>query len=357
MKKTKRKIILALSAVVILFCSSILIGLSTMFSSAVLDEDDNSTSFKPETEVQMNALKIYERDIAEGGNPYSACAHLGVLQHESGLISSRIQTDSTYNDMWARDVTIGGYAFGLAQWDKGRRVSLINYAESLSKSWDDFDTQLDFMYSHDGTDSTLLKSILKEEDLEVTVKRLVTEWERAGVSAIDARLEYAKNWFQLIVENGVGSDLGTDIGLISDSIPSGYEDKVNPKPTNKTYGGNGYPFGQCTWGAYNRVHELGSDFPWISGTNGNGGFWYNASSGLGYTTVKGDPSVHWIACFPPSVAGADATYGHVAVVEYVNADGSILVSETNTGTPPEVRRWRVVSSSVTKHMYFINPKK
>ena len=35
--------------------------------------------------------------------------------------------------------------------------------------------------------------------------------------------------------------------------------------------------------------------------------------------------------FPAGIEGADATYGHVAVVEEVGGDGSITISEANVG--------------------------
>jgi peptidoglycan DL-endopeptidase CwlO len=52
-------------------------------------------------------------------------------------------------------------AFGLAQWDSGRRVNLLNYAKSQKKSWTDTNLQVEFMFEQDGTDSTLLKQLVK----------------------------------------------------------------------------------------------------------------------------------------------------------------------------------------------------
>ena len=43
------------------------------------------------------------------------------------------------------------------------------------------------------------------------------------------------------------------------NIPAGYEDKVSPKPTGSIALGNAYPFGQCTWGAFNRLKEFGKN--------------------------------------------------------------------------------------------------
>ena len=70
---------------------------------------------------------------------------------------------------------------------------------------------------------------------------------------------------------------------------------------------------------------------------------------------QGNPQNHEAVSFPPGVAGADPTYGHVAVVEYVNADGSFLISETNAdGKANGSRIWRIISASDAMNCYFID---
>lgn len=61
--------------------------------------------------------------------------------------------------------------------------------------------------------------------------------------------------------------------------------------------------------------------------------------------------------FPPTVSGVDPNAGHVGVVEYVNSDGSFLISETNvvnggSGT----RSWRVLDKNYGSQLYFIEGK-
>ena len=58
---------------------------------------------------------------------------------------------------------------------------------------------------------------------------------------------------------------------------------------------------------------------------GNGGQWMNAP---GYQTTH-TPTEHSALSFSPRQAGADPTYGHIAFVEQVRSDGSILISESN----------------------------
>nr|WP_258025968.1 CHAP domain-containing protein [Streptococcus parauberis] len=83
-----------------------------------------------------------------------------------------------------------------------------------------------------------------------------------------------------------------------------------------------YPWGQCTWYVYNRAQELGYHFGQFMG---NGGDWKNKA---GYETTH-TPKVGYALSFSPGQAGADPSYGHVAIVEEVKKDGTVLISESN----------------------------
>lgn len=83
--------------------------------------------------------------------------------------------------------------------------------------------------------------------------------------------------------------------------------------------GNKYAFGNCTWYAYERRMQLGRPV---------GSFWGNASSWGIYARSAG-----YVVNNQPQ-AGAvlverSGYYGHVGVVETVNSDGSITISEMN----------------------------
>ena len=85
--------------------------------------------------------------------------------------------------------------------------------------------------------------------------------------------------------------------------------------------GNRYSYGYCTWYAYNRRAELGRPI---------GSFWgdavswaYNARSS-GYL-VNNTPAVGAVLHDPYSAP----PWGHVAIVESVDANGNVLLSEMN----------------------------
>lgn len=90
-------------------------------------------------------------------------------------------------------------------------------------------------------------------------------------------------------------------------------------------GGNGYAFGNCTWYAYNRRVQLGLP---VGSNWGNAATWalFARAAGL---RVDHTPSVGAIVQWN-SFAGAWIGYaGHVGIVEAVNGDGSIVISEMN----------------------------
>lgn len=88
--------------------------------------------------------------------------------------------------------------------------------------------------------------------------------------------------------------------------------------------GNAYSFSQCTWWVYVRRHELGLP---VGSYMGNGNMWANSARALGYWVDNTPRHVGDIMVFAAGQAGADSSYGHVAIVEKINPDGSIETSE------------------------------
>ena len=82
--------------------------------------------------------------------------------------------------------------------------------------------------------------------------------------------------------------------------------------------GNRYAFGNCTWYAYERRLQLGRP---VGSFWGNAATWAMYAQAAGYT-VNNTPAVG-------AVMQNGGGYGHVAIVESVNSDGSITISEMN----------------------------
>ena len=123
-----------------------------------------------------------------------------------------------------------------------------------------------------------------------------------------------------------------------------------PIDPNFTAAINGGAWGNCTYYVYNRVAQLGKPIP--SPSMGHAFMWSNSARGMGYN-VSHTPKTGTIAVFSQGVAGSDPTYGHVAFVEKVFADGSVLVSEMNV-QGLNVISTRIISASDAQLTEFID---
>ena len=83
---------------------------------------------------------------------------------------------------------------------------------------------------------------------------------------------------------------------------------------------NTYPYGQCTWYAKGQLD-------WVGNWWGNAADWTTSAVNAGHY-VDSTPSAGSVIWFTPGVGGV-SVYGHVGVVESVNADGTITISEGN----------------------------
>lgn len=282
--------------------------------------------------------------------------YLGNMEVESGFNPKIIESNATYDETKALNANLSGYAFGLNQWDSARRVALLTYAKAQSKQWSDASLQLDFALNHDGTNSDLLKQGLKMTDVNQATEFLRAKWERGGQGTTTKRQSFARNWYAKFsngssntaidtATNGAETTQNTDnttnnasgcttnvtqgmgtSGAPVKEIPSAYKNKIKDTNFTATSSTNTYAFGQCTWYVYNRMQELGTP---VENGLGNGAEWGKNAKAKGYQTDS-QPHVAWAVSFSQGADGADATYGHVAVVEAISDDKKhFLVSECN----------------------------
>jgi surface antigen len=107
--------------------------------------------------------------------------------------------------------------------------------------------------------------------------------------------------------------------------------------------GNGYAYGYCTYYAYNRRAEIGKPI---------GGNWGDAVAWVTYARAAGFDADH-----TPSTGaviqngGGWGGFGHVGIVEKINDDGSLLVSDMNYAGWNIVSTRTVPASSVSSYNY------
>ncbi|MBF0779379.1 phage tail tip lysozyme, partial [Streptococcus cuniculi] len=248
---------------------------------------------------------------------------------------------------------------GLGQWtDTGdgsvRHTMLLDYAKTKTKKWYDLELQLDFMLHgdtayHKAVVRNILTSDASTDDLTLA---FLVKWEGNPGNKLEARRQSARQW-----EAYLRGGTNTSTGVSSKTVPAAYKDKLpyglpsdQAVTQGQGYPGNAYALGNCTWYVYNRFYQIGKHiYPYL----GNATNWSTSGQLQGYE-VTTEPKVGSAVVFSAGVQGSHVVYGHVAFCEYVNSDGSFLVSEMNgMGTTYELS-WRVLRPQAG--IYFMTPK-
>ncbi|MBO1199018.1 amidase domain-containing protein [Staphylococcus simiae] len=125
----------------------------------------------------------------------------------------------------------------------------------------------------------------------------------------------------------------------------------NFKAFQETTSSMPYPHGQCTWYVYNRMKQFDLS---ISGSLGDAHHWNDRAAQDGYH-VSHTPKAHTAVVFEAGQNGADAQYGHVAFVEKVNRDGSIIISESNV-KGLGVISYRIINADDAEALSYISGK-
>lgn len=98
--------------------------------------------------------------------------------------------------------------------------------------------------------------------------------------------------------------------------------------------GNGYVWGTCTWYVKSRIPSLPNQL-------GNGGYgWLSAAAAFGYATGS-SPA--------PGAIGVES--GHVVIVESVNGNGTVNISEMNYAGGVGVVHYRTTSAGEFQYIY------
>lgn len=339
----------------------------------------NIADSKDATKNAMNIYKYAKKNV-KGSTNKGIAAWLGNIYVESAhtFSSSTIQGGAKYKESIAKDPNAGGYAFGFAQLDSDRRVKLLEYADKKNKKWSDMSLQLDYILNHDGTDSPLIKKLIKKDsDMKTITENIMNQWERAGdKDSLAERQAATSKYYSKVSKIDTGdsnisdattsasdnSDAGTNSGCNSDSnskvdgelgdsakangkkgkiiqqwkskdkIPKKYRKYIKLPDfkgkyldTGKNPFQNGGLRGQCTELTFNYMSELyKGDQP----TNGNGNQIYNAYKQKG-ATVTSKPTVGYGFSADPPYAGAATSAGHTGVVIGVMKDGKFLITNYN----------------------------
>ncbi|MCA2391067.1 amidase domain-containing protein [Lactococcus sp. NH2-7C] len=179
-----------------------------------------------------------------------------------------------------------------------------------------------------------------------------------GIFATDPA--YAQKLIEIIQEYKLDAydNVDSTTQVVDSKIPesplvaSKLDNSAYPEYNGVEYpGADSYAFGNCTQYVYNRIIQLGG---LVGKHMGNGGEWGINAQAQGYFTTT-VPTEGYAVSFPPGVAGSSSEYGHVAFVEKVYSDNSILVSEMNVKGNNIVSE-RHISAGVAALATYIQPK-
>ena len=244
------------------------------------------------------------------------------------------QPGSKSYEEWMSQLTVSygmdkGILAGYFQWSGWSSTINGNRWSKAKQKKLDSDIELDLLSTElNGSYSKVKTEMQKATDPEEAALYWSEHYE--GVALSDGQTKAsdlkknARKWYNLFKDTLTGDTTNAKTqdggGVTSDGVPAGYS--LTKTINTSNYTSATYPWGQCTWFVYNRAEEVGVHFdPYM----GNGGDWKQKA---GYQTTH-TPTEHSALSFSPGQAGADPTYGHIAFVEQVKSDGSILISEAN----------------------------
>lgn len=135
--------------------------------------------------LNSRALHIFNRLRARGLSPTAA---MGIVANIG------VETGYTYSPSTVQQG--GGPGRGLVQWESGGRfdtdrINLQSFAQSRNKSWNDLNTQVDFIVhelNHHPEFKPLKYALNKARDTQEATQLFLTRYEKAGVSHLDRRL-------------------------------------------------------------------------------------------------------------------------------------------------------------------------
>lgn len=181
-------------------------------------------------EQEVQGMNETESEVAsffreKGLDDLQIAAIMGNMYAESGMKPGSEEGGGT-----------NANGIGLCQWTNSRHTNLVNYANSIGKSWTEVQVQLDFFWDHDswgywsraytirpehgpnGDDSRSLdpvggtlvsgskRAFLASTDLKDAVRQFCYGWEGAGIPRLKVRYEAADRYYELLTNPSDGGD-------------------------------------------------------------------------------------------------------------------------------------------------------
>ena len=242
---------------------------------------------------------------------------------------------------------------GIGQFTGPRALALWNFAKDMNGDIWSAEVQTKFLLEADGPlrREAFKRIVTSTGSVEALAEDFLNSWLGVPGNKLLERQSAARQWLNFLKNKGGGST-----GVSSKQVPADYKDKLPyGLPTDQAilegqgYPGNAYALGNCTWYVYNRFAQIGTGiYPYL----GNANQWVDSGQAQGYE-ISTTPKPGSAVVFMNGVAGASPIYGHVGFCEYVNSDGSFLMSEMNFAGL-YLTTWRTLTPQ--SGIYFVTPK-
>lgn len=244
---------------------------------------------------------------------------LGNMQRESTI------NPGVWQNLDAGNTSLG---LGLVQWTPATK--LIDWCNSGGFNYTSIAAQcqriiyelnngLQWIATQDYPES-FLEFTRSNKNITYLTYAFLKNYERAGVEAVNERIQYAAHWFNTL--DGGGGTVYTP-RLTSDGMMG----NLHWYSAGNPFYANGYGLPNCTCYAYGRFWEIGD--PNNTGENnptglptGDGGTWWNTPTPYEKGSV---PQLGAVICF------GGLGLGHVAIVEEIHENGEIVTSNSAWG--------------------------
>lgn len=249
--------------------------------------------------------------------------------------------------------------------------------QKVGKATDPQQAALDWSQYYEGV--SLTDSQTKADEIKANALKWYTKFDGASIpdsikeAVNDGADQNTQDSYQEVnsgceVGNGSGEQVDGEIpmGTYYAQLSPAVKKAIGKRPSFSSYPDDptSAPWGhQCAWYVTYRAKEMGFDESTTA--EGNGAVW--GQSDPNFTSEIGKPVPHSAVDFKQGQAGRGTSVeGHTAFVEYVNPDGSLIISECNvvtghsgmdraTATQPE-ESYATISAKDAKTLTYVYPK-
>lgn len=270
-----------------------------------------------QSEMENNARLVWNYFGSLGWTLNAVAGMLGNMQRESTI------NPGIWQNLDPSQPSVLGY--GLVGWTPGTRITnwLTSHGYELTsgegqcakiqEEWQHPEIEVVWITT-DEYPETFNEFVSSHESPEYLASCFLYNYERAGVAAEDERRQNARNWYNFLSSSQIYVPRLDSDGI--EGNPMWYDE--NP------FYQSGYGMPNCTAYCWGRWYELLGESPDLP--LGDGNSWFPTAQEMGVYETGAYPGSE------PALGAIICTYydigGHVAVVEQINEDGSIVTSNS-----------------------------